>query len=682
MANVYTWSLMEPGTYEFDPETDQLIFDDDITASGMSFSPDAIDAVFSVGGKTVTLSTSPYSLTDANVAFTNGGMLLIGDNTTAIPDPVSGGADHDAHTLVGGAGGDLLVGGDGDDHLIGGDGDDVLHQTAGADRLDGGDGFNDRLFFSTGVGYGGATGVNVNLDAGTSDGNTTDGTNALATFSGIEQVFGTVGDDVLTGGSLARGSSGGFIEAFRGNGGNDTINGSNDDIVTTQGAGTAQGAFGVDRVEYTNSPFAVVVNLGSDAIVTPYGTVSGGTARDGFSSLGGGTDTLLHVNFARGSNFADTLVGGNPEYDTTFERFEGRRGNDYIDGGSGRDEANYQSAFGAVSVSLATGTSSGADGADILVGIEWLRGSGFADTLTGSNNASVVELFFGDDGNDTIDGGAGIDFASWRYASLAGGGVNAFIENGSGTVFHVENGTDSLFNIEGLVGTLSTDTLAGGLGGQWLRGNGGADTLNGGAGKDWADYSSDPGAVTVKLATGSASDGWGGIWEHAGVDTLVSIENVLGSLFKDRVTGNGNANILDGNNGNDTLDGKGGADVLKGGGGDDLLVWQATDRFDGGAGRDTLKSKSADLDLTRVPDPKIRNVEQIDLTGGVDNRLTVKKSDVLALSTSTNVLKVLGAEGDSVDLRGNFSDLGIANGFHKYKSGAAIVLVDTDVNVI
>src|SRR5688572_30864653 len=78
MANIYTWSLMEPGTYEFDPETDQLIFDDDISASSISFSPDTIDAVFSVGGKTVILSTSPYSLTDANVTFTNGGMLLIG----------------------------------------------------------------------------------------------------------------------------------------------------------------------------------------------------------------------------------------------------------------------------------------------------------------------------------------------------------------------------------------------------------------------------------------------------------------------------------------------------------------------------------------------------------------------------------------------------------------------------
>lgn len=675
MANIYTWSLMAPGTYDFDPETDRLIFDDEISAGGVAFNPDNIDAVFTVGAKTVTLSTPPYSLTDANVTFSDGGVLIIGDNTTAIPDPVTGGgADHDANTLVGGASGDLLVGGDGDDHLIGGDGDDVLHQTGSADRLDGGAGFNDRLLFSTGVGYGDAVGVNVNLGAGTSDGNTADSGDTLATVIGIEQVFGTAGDDVLTGGSLARASSGGFAEAFRGNGGNDTING--------QGADTALGAFDVDRVEYTNSPFAVVVNLGPAAIVTPYGTVNGGTARDGFTSAGGGTDTLLHVNHARGSNFADTLVGGNPEYDMTFERFEGRGGNDYIDGGSGQDEANYQNAFGAVQINLATGTSSGAHGSDTLISIEMVRGSGSADTLTGSDKASVVEVFFGDDGNDTIDGGAGIDFASWRYASLAGGGINAFIESGSGTVTHAGHGTDSLIDIEGLVGALSSDTLAGGLGGQWFRGNGGSDFLDGGAGKDWADYSSDPGAVKVNLATGSASDGWGGIWEHAGVDTLVSIENVLGSVFNDRITGSGSANVLDGNRGNDTLDGKGGADVLKGGAGNDLLVWQAADRFDGGAGRDTLKIRSGDLDLTSVPDTKIKNVEQIDLAGGGENRLTLKKADVLALSSSTDVLKVLGTEGDTVDLRGNFSDLGIADGFHKYKSGAAVVLVDADVHVI
>jgi hypothetical protein len=36
--------------------------------------------------------------------------------------------------------------------------------------------------------------------------------------------------------------------------------------------------------------------------------------------------------------------------------------------------------------------------------------------------------------------------------------------------------------------------------------------------------------------------------------------------------------------------------------------------------------------------------------------------------SATDMLKVLGDRGDIVDLRGTFSDPGVAKGFHKYKA--------------
>jgi len=519
-----------------------------------------------VGGITVQPGTAfdGFGTTDLISGFEN----VVG---SAFNDFLQG-STNVANHLEGGAGNDTLVGsgmsdgvmspapGAADDTLLGGAGDDVLRQTRGHDHLDGGSGFSDRLeFVGNGIAYGGVFGVDVNLGAGTSDADAggVDSVNGaggdIATITGIEQVFGTAGNDVLTGGSLARSPAGGFTEIFRGNAGDDTIDG--------QGADTAQGAFDLDRVEYVNSPGPVIVNLGTAPIMVGPEVVAGGTARDGF----GTTDTLLHVNYVMGSAFADTLIGGNPEYDNTFERFEGRGGDDFMDGGSGIDEVSYQNAPGPVTVNLGSGTATGADGNDTFVNMEGARGSQSGDVLIGSNDVNVVEHFIGDGGNDFIDGGAGIDFASWQAVALAAGGVNAFIENGSGVVFQSQAGTDTLTNIEGLVGTNSNDTLAGGMGDQWFRGRGGSDLLNGGVGSDTADYSVDPGAVTVNLATGTATDGWGDIWALGGTDTLISIENVKGSQFNDTLTGDANANRLDGGAGDDAIKGSAGADTLVGG---------------------------------------------------------------------------------------------------------------------
>jgi len=154
------------------------------------------------------------------------------------------------------------------------------------------------------------------------------------------------------------------------------------------------------------------------------------------------------------------------------------------------------------------------------------------------------------------------------------------------------------------IGTVASQTLAGGafhdslsgLGGNdTLYGHGGNDTLDGGAGNDillgdegndTAAYATATAGVTVDLAITGPQDTGG-----AGTDTLDSIENLSGSAFADSLSGDGAANTLAGGAGDDILDGSGGNDTLIGGDGDDQFqIDNATSRVveATGGGSDTV----------------------------------------------------------------------------------------------
>jgi Ca2+-binding RTX toxin-like protein len=298
----------------------------------------------------------------------------------------------------------------------------------------------------------------------------------------------------------------------------------------------------------------------------------------------------------RGSNFGDTLTGSNS---TFTEQFEGRGGNDTINGAGGTDMVRYDSATEAVNVNLATNTAlDGLGGTDTLSNIEGIRGSSFADTLTGGNTANGTgttdgfEFFMGQGGNDTIDGGGGYDRAD--YTSSTTGASVTLGGSSNGTASDGLGGTDTLISIEGVRGTEFNDTLTGSDTGTFetFEGRGGNDTIDGKGGTDRVDYTSATAAVTVNLGTNSASDGYGG------TDTLLNIEQIRGSAFNDSLTGNtGNNDIqgqagndtLSGGDGNDSLDGNAGADSLSGGNGNDYLRGAdgANDTLDGGADYDT-----------------------------------------------------------------------------------------------
>ena len=169
------------------------------------------------------------------------------------------------------------------------------------------------------------------------------------------------------------------------------------------------------------------------------------------------------------------------------------------------------------------------------------------------------------------------------------------------------------------------------------------------------------------------------------------IENAIGGGGHDTLIGNFAANRLTGNGGNDTLTGDAGADILSGGvgrdrlnggAGNDTLLWTAGDLCDGGDGRDVLKLSRGNLDLTRIGESQILNVETISMNGPVDNVLTLTARDVLDLSSTTDTLRVLGGGGDRMDIIGKFNVGATSGAFTTYKIGSAKLLVDTDIDVV
>ena len=95
-------------------------------------------------------------------------------------------------------------------------------------------------------------------------------------------------------------------------------------------------------------------------------------------------------------------------------------------------------------------------------------------------------------------------------------------------------------------GTLVGAVLGGAGNDRFLSGNVN-ETFDGGANIDVVDYSASSSAVTVSLAAGTATG-------H-GSDTLIGIENIIGSNQADSLTGDANANVINGGAGNDLMAG-------------------------------------------------------------------------------------------------------------------------------
>jgi Ca2+-binding RTX toxin-like protein len=446
---------------------------------------------------------------------------------------------------------------------------------------------------------------------------------------------------------------------------------------------------------------------GNDALYGQGGhdLITGGKGHDVLDGQSG-DDTL------RGGDDNDYLVGG--------------AGDDLIDGGAGRDWADYAEAASGVTIALSINAAqdTGGAGVDRLIGIEQLYGSAFADDVTGDRGDNQLVGAGGDDtllggaGRDTLAGGEGDDL-------LAGGSGRGYLDGGAGDdrylidarrtfveevsggghdtitasvsfalCAEVEDlaltGTGDLWGRGNDLGNLMAgntganvlfgqggdDTLRGGRGDDVLAGGDGDDILDGGAGRDIATYSNTACAVTIDLKLSGPQD------TGRGLDTLIGVEDLVGSRHADRLSGNGQDNAFAGRAGGDTLSGAAGNDTLHGGAGDDVLDGgQGDDLLNGAAGRDTASYASAtagvhvDLALRGAQDTGGAGVDILFL---IETLAGSAYDDVLGGDGQSNLF--YGGAGDDTFRWGAIADLA-GDRIGDYRAGDVVDLSRIDADM-
>jgi len=459
----------------------------------------------------------------------------------------------------GGIGDDFLVAPIRNGVLFGDAGDDVLVSGIGLDMLIGGDGLDTYVFDSGNGGFG--------FD-----------TIALENFQGAVLYFNDLNFADVT------------FSVFGG-----------DDLQITASSGQvtvvdyfANGGNGLDF------QFDFLDQAGSLDLSSLPGIVPGGSGVPGLTVEGTtGNDDLSE----RISQNSDIYVAGAGD-----DYIAGSPGSDFFDGASGFDYVTYQFTEAGQGVDadllFQRGTSGDAAG-DVLIGIEGLVGTDFADGLAGGVVSEVLFGLGGDDvlngraGDDTIDGGTGNDTINgWQDDdSLFGGEGDDSIDGDSSDP---SSGTGD-------------DLLAGEAGNDTLFGNGGDDTLNGGAGVDSTNGGT--GNDTLYYSAEDDDDLLGGVDFHdgglgfdaidfGGFDHAITFDRAAQTFFTNNtddatsgptgtavLTFTGNE-IFVGSDFSDSFDLSGFAGTFDGGRGDDSFLLSAAlaaSTLDGGNGINTIE---------------------------------------------------------------------------------------------
>jgi Ca2+-binding RTX toxin-like protein len=398
----------------------------------------------------------------------------------------------------------------------------------------------------------------------------------------------------------------------------------------------------------------------------------------------------------------DTILGGD--------------GVDTLAGGLGLDTLDYRFDTRAVGIKVDLGANSvvennsGAARVDIISGFENLAGSVLDDNIRGTNGNNKL---LGDAGNDIIFGLAGDDglFGGTGDDLLSGGSGNNYFNGGAGadrffggvatspgmwdkvsyefekgsqgivanfagggtvsvtdTYGYIDNGT----SIEEIKGSYLADTLNGSADGETVEGMKGNDTFNMRGGFDTIVYqheydagarkgvivnlsnagiSANIGSGQIALLKGTAVDSFGN------TDTLLAVENIVGTRFADHIVGSSQANQLTGGAGDDVLSGLYGKDTLTGGlGRDKMTGGSGIDHFrfvTAGDSGTTAGARDVITDFTHL-------VDEIDLSG----------VDASTKSAGNNAFKWIGASGFH----------GIAGELHFRFAGINTTLIEGDRN--
>ena len=240
-----------------------------------------------------------------------------------------------------------------------------------------------------------------------------------------------------------------------------------------------------------------------------------------------------------------------------------------------------------------------------------IEGTSGGDTLNGTAQADLIQGFSGSDvligaaGDDRLDGGADGTWGDTADYRAASSGVMVDLQTGAVTG---GAGNDFLTDIEHLNDSAFGDQLRGNAKRNWFRLTAGNDLADGRDSIDTVMYQDASSAVSINLATGTATG------PGIGSDTLISIEGAHGSAFDDviqlsdavgsYVFGEGGHDLLTGGSSNDGLTGGAGNDTIQGGAGIDSAAYRVgavSDRVTFAAdGAGAWRVKAGTLDLLTI----------------------------------------------------------------------------------
>ncbi|EJL22414.1 putative calcium-binding protein, partial [Caulobacter sp. AP07] len=418
-------------------------------------------------------------------------------------------------------------------------------------------------------------------------------------------LWGDDGDDHLIGGASDDSFEGGQgDDVIEGGGGEDTLYfQSGDDTAATfvlGKAGPQNTGFGWDTVtgiEAVRATYAAD-HLSVDASMTGSVLFYAGSGDDVL--IGGvGNDRLY-------GEYGDDQVSGGDGDDTLDDFGDGA---DIYDGGAGYDTISYTYSDRGVTIDLTVTTpQAGAYGdLDIVLNVEGVTGSAYADTLSGNDQANDL---WGNSGDDILIGRGGTD-------ELTGNDGNDYLDGGDGD----DRLTGGAYIGDPLAGD---DTLIGGAGTNYLAGGGGHDTFVVGKGYDVIlDFQVGIDRVSVdnlfvlkvsEMVVGSddppfysevyvtLSNGTELMFERIRASDITNSiftglrSATLGGAGADTLSGTAGGDWIDGQGGADKLAGGQGADKLLGGDGDDTVFGdQDGDVLAGGAGNDLILGDDYDL---------------------------------------------------------------------------------------
>jgi Ca2+-binding RTX toxin-like protein len=489
--------------------------------------------------------------------------------------------------IYGGAGADVLEGGSGDDTLDGGDDADTFQTLAtggdGADTFHGGAGL-DTVDYSNRD-----AGVTVDIDPGF--------TKAFVEGVNLHDVTLTAGQALSL--TVDGGTQIDFVSA--GVSGTAAILAELNLALTTEAEAIVDDRGNLIIVAEADDETIIIVSDDQGLIgSTPTRedtAVDLLDADDGETGQSEGDDVKSDVENVKGSGFADVLTGsilanvidGNggdddisgglggtctgtgADVDTlnggdgndTFQMGAASNCGDAVDGGAGRDTANYEMRVAALTITLDGTANDGATELDnVKATIEVVLGGEGGDTITGGA------------GNDELHGGIGID-------TLRGGAGNDTLIGGTGNDILIGEAGDDTFDEASAADDNYIKTISS---------FGGSDTIHGGVGVNVCNFrrgaTTDTSyslcfSATATNCTAAANDGVDG-------DDLTNCSHVILDGGIDTVTGSASDDIIEGGGGNDVIDGAAGNDSIFGDDGDDALTGGiGNDSLDGGAGTNT-----------------------------------------------------------------------------------------------